>query len=213
MKTILFTLSAIVALLVPFASEGLAAPNSTNSGHATSNSHSAKTMSSNGKTINNAGMSNHGNVSNYHQTNGTKFAQGYFYKGKQHTHWTSHRWDSRYGCECYFDPCCNCWYYWCQPASCYYPVTYCPYQTYCWTLVVRTPCVPCATCTSSTQPISVQTQTITRTIYATTTVCTQPPVPVANGNTYNPGAPSNGLPNGGAQASNIPPIPAPLAAQ
>jgi hypothetical protein len=22
------------------------------------------------------------------------------------------------------DPCCNCYYYWCAPQQCYYPVTY-----------------------------------------------------------------------------------------
>ena len=70
--------------------------------------------------------------SNYHLTNGTRFDHGYFYRGRSHSHWSSQRYDARYGCTCYYDPCCSTWYYWCQPANCYYPVSYCPYRTYYW---------------------------------------------------------------------------------
>lgn len=76
---------------------------------------------------------------NYHLTYGTRFAYGYCYYGRQHNHWSICRYDARYGCNCYYDPyACN-WYYWCEPAACYYPVTYCPYRTYAWTAPVVQP--------------------------------------------------------------------------
>ena len=208
MKTILFTLAAIAALSVPFASQTQAGPHDGRSGHSNSGNHStkvvasSKTVSSNHMNSNNFSRDNHGKFSNNHLTNGTKFAHGYFYRGREHNHWTSHRFDSRYGCECYFDPCCSCWYYWCQPASCFYPVTYCPYQVYCWSPVVQVQSAPCVTCTSVIEPVSVQ--TITRTTFVRTTVSSQPVVGVTGG-------PS--LPDGGPQASGIPAIPAPLARQ
>src|SRR5206468_4376985 len=45
--------------------------------------------------------------------------------------WSNCCWNSSYGCNTYWCPttCCN--YYYCQPDCCYYPVTYCPYGTYC----------------------------------------------------------------------------------
>jgi hypothetical protein len=89
-----------------------------------------------------------GRYANYHQTYGTRFAYGYFYRGRNHSHWSYQRWDARYGCYCYYDPCCTSWYYWCEPASCYYPVSYCPYQTYCWNTPVVEP--------AYTQPAAVQ---------------------------------------------------------
>ena len=76
---------------------------------------------------------------NYNLTYGTRFAQGYYYSGRNHNHWSYCRYDARYGCNCYYDPCCSSWYYWCEPASCYYPVTYCPYRTYCWPTEVAQP--------------------------------------------------------------------------
>jgi hypothetical protein len=70
--------------------------------------------------------------SNYHLKYGTKFSHGYFYKGKYHNHWSYCCYDFRYCCDIFWDPCCYCWYYYCVPADCYYPVSYCPYRTYCW---------------------------------------------------------------------------------
>jgi hypothetical protein len=123
MKKIVFTLAAMSVLSVAFASPALAAPRSGHSSHVTSNrsyvSHGSSYVS-------------HGRYANYHQNYGTRFAHGYFYSGRNHNHWSYTRFDSRYGCTCYYDPGCSCWYYWCEPVSCYYPVTYCPYQTYCW---------------------------------------------------------------------------------
>ena len=55
------------------------------------------------------------------------------------------------------------------------------------------------------------TGSVPRTLYATTTVCNQPPVPVGNCNTYSPGGRTIGLPNGGAPMNTLPPIPAPAA--
>jgi hypothetical protein len=69
---------------------------------------------------------------------GVKFANGFLYKGKNHHHWGPIRWDLRYGCYCYWDPCVLVWYYWCEQDDCYYPVSYCPYRTYCNVGVVET---------------------------------------------------------------------------
>ena len=61
---------------------------------------------------------------------GIRFAHGIYYRGHDHNHWGARRFDSRYGCECYWDPYVSEWYYWCEPDACYYPVSYCPYQCY-----------------------------------------------------------------------------------
>jgi hypothetical protein len=55
-----------------------------------------------------------------------------FYHGTHHHHWSYTYWDSRYGCYMYWDPYYTCYYYYCVPAASYYPVSYCPYNTYCW---------------------------------------------------------------------------------
>ncbi len=74
-----------------------------------------------------------GGSHNYHVTNGNKLKSGgFYYKGKDHHHWSYQCWDKRYGCNCYWDGGLGCYYYWCQPDDCYYPVDYCPYGKYCW---------------------------------------------------------------------------------
>jgi hypothetical protein len=105
---------------------------------------------------------------NYHQTYGTKFAYGYLYRGRNHAHWSYQRWDARYGCTCYYDPCCTCWYYWCEPASCYYPVSYCPYRTYCWSTEVVEP--------EYTQPVAAQVPSSPSPSVPPATYPAQPPV-------------------------------------
>jgi hypothetical protein len=149
MKKILFTLAAMCVLSIAFATPALAAPRSGQSSHSSGfsrvssssyrgTSYSRSNYSGRVITSSYRGVSRGSNyVSpsryvNYHQNYGTRFAHGYFYSGRSHNHWSYSRYDSRYGCTCYYDPCCSCWYYWCEPVSCYYPVTYCPYQTYCW---------------------------------------------------------------------------------
>jgi hypothetical protein len=89
-------------------------------------------------------------INDYHLKFGTKFDHGYFYKGKNHHHWGLIRFDVRYGCNCYWDPCLLIWFYWCERDVCYYPVSYCPYRCYaCTEVVVETPCLPC----TSGQPV------------------------------------------------------------
>jgi hypothetical protein len=61
---------------------------------------------------------------NYHQSYGTKFSHGWFYQGKNHSHWTSWCWNSSWGCYNYWCPSTCCWYYWYEPTCCYYPVSY-----------------------------------------------------------------------------------------
>jgi hypothetical protein len=199
MKTIFFSFAAMAALSFPFASPGLAGPHDSKT---SSTSHSSKGVFANHTVVKNISHDNGNKYANYHLTNGTKFAHGYFYRGREHSHWSSHRFDSRYGCECYFDPCCSCWYYWCQPDGCYYPVTHCPYRVYTWSPVVAVQSVPCATCTSVTVPVSVQ--TVTRTTFVTTTVRTQPVVTVVG---------SVGVQEGAPVPNSLPPIPAPVARQ
>jgi hypothetical protein len=69
---------------------------------------------------------------NYHLTHGTKFSGGYLYKGRHHNNWSYRHWDRDYRCWLCWDPCVCCYYYWCAPDACYYPLSYCPYSTYCW---------------------------------------------------------------------------------
>jgi hypothetical protein len=72
------------------------------------------------------GGSSHGSSHNsYHMTHGSKMKDGkYFYKGKDHKHWTYRYWWGKYGCYTYYCPSTSCWYYWYPQDSCYYPVSY-----------------------------------------------------------------------------------------
>jgi hypothetical protein len=60
----------------------------------------------------------------YHEEHGTKFKGGYFYKGKDHHHWTYRYWWGKYGCYTYYCPSTSCWYYWYPQDNCYYPCSY-----------------------------------------------------------------------------------------
>jgi hypothetical protein len=73
---------------------------------------------------------------------GTKFDHGYFYKGKDHFHWSYSCWNSSYGCYCYWCPSSCCYYYWCQPDTCFYPISYCPYRVYTWPSCYVVPNIP-----------------------------------------------------------------------
>jgi hypothetical protein len=66
----------------------------------------------------------------YHHAHGHRFAHGYYYKGRNHHHWTKRYWHSGYRCYLYYCPDTLAYYYWCAPDNCYYPVSYCPYKTY-----------------------------------------------------------------------------------
>jgi hypothetical protein len=57
---------------------------------------------------------------------------GVIYEGRHHHHWKSQVFSARYGCILYFDPACECHYYWCAPDGCFYPVTHCPHGRYHW---------------------------------------------------------------------------------
>jgi hypothetical protein len=67
---------------------------------------------------------NLGSSRDYHRTHGRSFSHGYFYEGRQHSHWTNYRWSSRFGCYTYFCPSTSCYYYWSEPTQCFYPVSY-----------------------------------------------------------------------------------------
>jgi hypothetical protein len=113
---------------VAFASQAEASPKSSGHGHGHGPSGHVHAPIHHGPS-----HVSHSHYKNYHVTHGTRFHHGYYYRGRNHSHWRCWRWDARYGCICYWDPSVCVWYYWCQPDSCYYPVSYCPYRTYCWT--------------------------------------------------------------------------------
>ncbi len=63
-------------------------------------------------------------IRSYHEQHGNKFKGGYFYRGREHSHWTHRYWWGKYGCYTYFCPSTRCWYYWYQQDNCYYPCSY-----------------------------------------------------------------------------------------
>ncbi len=105
-------------------------------------------------------FSSHCNT-NYCYQYGTKKSFGYCYEGYNHNHWYCRSWSNANSCWMFYDASCTSWYYWCQPAGCYYPCSYKPYGDYCCTAatyaepVCTTPvCEPVATY-STTTPIDV----------------------------------------------------------
>jgi hypothetical protein len=71
------------------------------------------------------GHNNHhnGHGKAYHLTHGTKFSKGYYYRGRNHHHWSHRRYWSKYHCNTYFCPSTRGWYYWCRSRDCYLPVS------------------------------------------------------------------------------------------
>jgi hypothetical protein len=63
---------------------------------------------------------------------GEKFAHGTLYRGYRHNHWGYRYWNGTNRAWYYYDPGIKSYYYWCQPDSCWYPVSYCPYGQYTW---------------------------------------------------------------------------------
>jgi hypothetical protein len=108
--------------------------------------------------LGNPGYNNANRIHNYYLQHGTRFAQGYFYRGRNHSHWTVIRFDPRYGCDLYWDPDLGIWFYWCAPDLCFYPVSYVPYRCYVCTQVVITRTIgeasrqtaPCPSCDGET---------------------------------------------------------------
>jgi hypothetical protein len=190
MNTIRITLVAAVVLSLAAASQTFANPRPSYAGHA----HAVK----------GTGYVNHNHVNhNYHVNHGTRFNHGYYYRGRTHTHWSYQRYDARYRCTCYFDSGCKSWYYWCQPANCYYPVSYCPHRTYCWTPppAAPAPVCKCATgchctngCSCSTVAVNVYVIPVTVVPVATPQCqCPSIPAPCATAPSYGPqdGPPAN----------------------
>jgi hypothetical protein len=64
-----------------------------------------------------------GSHTDYHTRFGTKFSHGYFYKGREHSHWTHRYHWAQYGCDCYWCPSTSCWYYFSESRDCYLPVS------------------------------------------------------------------------------------------
>jgi hypothetical protein len=114
---------------------------------------------SNGPSGKNSGNWKNSN-GNYHTTNFKKdhdYDKGHFlkgdfhcYKGKYCDFWNYHCWDRSYGCELYWNPWYRCYYYFCDPDDCYYPISYCPYVKF--SFVTVTPVVNPTPVTVIVQP-------------------------------------------------------------
>jgi hypothetical protein len=110
MRRLLLSAAAVVVSLSLAATAG-AGPKGGNAHH--SGSHAGSSH----------GGSSHGG--NYHMTHGSRMKNGsYYYKGKNHSHWTHRYWWGKYGCYAYYCPSTGGWYYWYAPDDCYYPVSY-----------------------------------------------------------------------------------------
>jgi hypothetical protein len=68
-------------------------------------------------------------VPSYSVTYGKTFSGGIYYAGKSHNHWSYQCYWSKYGCNCYWCPSTCCYYYWYEPAGCYYPISYITVKT------------------------------------------------------------------------------------
>jgi hypothetical protein len=79
-----------------------------------------------------SGSGQHSGNKSHHNSHARHNRHGHFYHGRHHDHWSYFCWDGRYGCRVYYDPGVCCYYYYCVPDDCYYPVTYCPYGRYSW---------------------------------------------------------------------------------
>jgi hypothetical protein len=97
-----------------------------------------------GKPHHNGGSSIH--VTNYHVTYGKTFGGGWYYPGKQHSHWSYQCYWPKYGCNCYWCPSTCCYYYWYEPAGCYYPVSY---------ITVKTPTYAYGSATYGSPPLGI----------------------------------------------------------
>jgi hypothetical protein len=63
---------------------------------------------------------------------GARVGGGRARSGRRGHRWRSRYFDRRYGCNVFLCAEEGCWYYWCPPDDCYYPIGYCPYGTYSW---------------------------------------------------------------------------------
>jgi hypothetical protein len=62
----------------------------------------------------------------YYHNHASHFSGGWYYRGRDHHHWSRTVWDARYHRYNYYDPGLQSYFYWSPAANCYYPVTYCP---------------------------------------------------------------------------------------
>jgi hypothetical protein len=112
-----------------------------------------------------------GGSHNYHLSHGTKFKGGYFYKGKNHYHWSYRYWWGKYGCYSYYCPSTCCWYYWYPQDNCYYPCSY---------IRSATPvaeAAPAGVATGVTQIVNVNNNSPGGTAGASATAGVMPPAP------------------------------------
>jgi hypothetical protein len=123
MKRLLTSAGAVLLGLAVVGVTEASGPGGRSGGQSGGHNSSASHFNGNGSHFNGSGSSKN-SFSNYHQTFGTKFSHGYFYKGNHHRHWTSWYWSPSYGCYFYWCPYASCYYYWSAPQQCYYPVSY-----------------------------------------------------------------------------------------
>jgi hypothetical protein len=59
----------------------------------------------------------------YHLTHGKKFSKGYYYRGRNHHHWSHRHYNRGHRCNFYYCPSVGGWYYWCRARDSYLPVS------------------------------------------------------------------------------------------
>ncbi|MGL4550001.1 MAG: hypothetical protein ACRC33_02340 [Gemmataceae bacterium] len=58
----------------------------------------------------------------YYHTHGVRFSGGYYYGGRDHSHWGHRHWDAGFRRYHYYDPYLRSYYFWCPERVGYYPV-------------------------------------------------------------------------------------------
>ena len=60
----------------------------------------------------------------YFLTHGKRFDYGWCYPGAEHKHWAWKKWSDKYGCNLFFDPYLEEYFYYVPAQNCYYPMSY-----------------------------------------------------------------------------------------
>jgi hypothetical protein len=71
-------------------------------------------------------------VSFHESFHGHRFEHGYYFHSRDHYRFHHKYFNHHYGTYCYYDEYTRCEYYFCEPDSCYYPMSYCPYGRFSW---------------------------------------------------------------------------------
>jgi hypothetical protein len=58
----------------------------------------------------------------YYKSHGVRYAEGYYYSGRKHSHWSESKYSSTWGTTVYLDPGLKVWYCWNEKEKGYYPI-------------------------------------------------------------------------------------------